>query len=80
MKLMIRYCDGTHRKPEIVEASKMVDRGHEGRWIDFQDENDDVILRILAADVERVERVSDEGRANAVRSGEAVPDLSHILA
>jgi hypothetical protein len=80
MKLVIRYGGASHRKPEVVEASKIVDRGHEGRWIDFEDEDGALVLRILAAEVERVERSSDDGSDERPPGGEDVPDLSRILA
>jgi hypothetical protein len=79
MKFRIRYDGESRRQPEIVEASKMVDRGHEGRWIDFLDANEDLVLRIQAADVARVEHVDDDGPGEPP-PGRDVPDLSRILA
>lgn len=79
MKFRIRYDEASRRQPEIVEASKVVDRGHEGRWIDFLDENEDLVLRIQAADVTRVEHVDDDGPAEPPPDRD-VPDLSRVLA
>jgi hypothetical protein len=76
MKFMIHYGDPSRREPEVVEASRLVDHGHEDRWIDFLDGNDDLVLRIRAADVERVEHVRGEDPA-ARNEG---PDLSRVLA
>lgn len=79
MKFRIRYGGASPRQPEIVEASKMVDRGHDDRWIDFLDANEDLVLRIQAADVARVEHVDDEGPGEPP-SDRDVPDLSRLLA
>jgi hypothetical protein len=78
MKLKIQYRDTGARQPEVVEASSVVDNGHEGAWIDFLDGNDHLVLRVRAEDVERVERVKDDGSTGTSRQD--VPDLSRILA
>jgi hypothetical protein len=78
MKFKIQYRDATARQPETVEASSVADEGHESMWIDFLDGNDHLVLRVRAEDVERVERVKDDGSTGAARQD--VPDLSRILA
>jgi hypothetical protein len=78
VKFEIHYSGQSQRPPEIVEASKMLDRGHEGRWIDFVDASDNLILRVPAGDVERVERFKDPGSPPQTRPD--TPDLSRILA
>jgi hypothetical protein len=76
MKFKITY--GSKRHPEVLEASEMVDHGHEGTWIDFVNGRDELVLRVRAADVERVEHVSDGEHTGPARA--EVPDLSKILA
>lgn len=79
MKFMLHYGGSSTRQPEIVKASRIVDNGHEGRWIDFLDANDDLVLRVRAADVERVEHVKDDP-GDPPPPREDVPDLSRVLA
>jgi hypothetical protein len=80
MKFMIHYGGPSPREPEVVEASRLADHGHEGRWIDFLDANDDLVLRIQAADVSRVEHVRGEDPGSPPSARKEVPDLSRVLA
>jgi hypothetical protein len=77
MKFKIQYNGSGARQPEVVEASTVVDHGHEGVWVDFLDGSDHLVLRIRAEDVERVERIVDDGSTSARQD---VPDLSRVLA